>query len=241
MHPVPGGDLAPGEPLLLTEAPEFSGRRCGFAHPARAAGTEPATTGSDRNGVLQQPRPHQMRRRVQPLRDRGESTNPRPRTAAATGPWVGRCTGVNAPLGRFFNDPDGGVRLGLGEPTPHSASTDPQPVRDRGGRQITAEFGKFLPGWRSQLTPESAGTSRADLNSRLQQPPSHRPRPHPVLSLEISGRPLLVHIQPAQHRRCRVIPGGQRHGVSGGHRATLNTGAAHCATSGTAAGPTTCE
>ena len=90
-------------------------------------------------------------------------------------------------------------------------------------RQTSAEFGQFSRGWRNELPPEAAGTARADLNPRVQQPPPHRRRPDPVASLEIGHRPLLDRIQPAQRRRCRAIPAGQRHGVSGGHHATLNT------------------
>ena len=90
-------------------------------------------------------------------------------------------------------------------------------------RQTSAEFGQFSRGWRNELPPEAAGTARADLNPRVQQPPPHRRRPDPVANLEIGHRPLLDRIQPAQRRRCRAIPAGQRHGVSGGHHATLNT------------------
>ena len=97
VHPVPGGQLAPGEPLLLAEAPELGGRRRRFAHPARAAGTEPATARSDRDVVLQQPGPHQMRRRVQPLRDRGDRQTRRPRTAAAAGRWWAAAPGSARP------------------------------------------------------------------------------------------------------------------------------------------------
>ena len=222
VHPVPGGQLAPGEPLLLAEPPELGGRRRRFAHPARAAGTEPATTRSDRDVVLQQPRPHQMRRRVQPLRDRGDRQTvlhvqlPQP---VGGGPLHRG----QRPPGPVLQRPGRRRQPGLGEPPPHGATADPQPLRDRGCRQITAEFGQFLRGWRSELTPESAGTGRADLDPRLQQPPPHRRRPDPVPSLQIGGRPLLDHIQPAQRRRSRAIPAGQRHGVSGGHRASLNT------------------
>ena len=108
VHPVPGGELARESRSCSRRRRSSAAGGARFAHPARAAGTEPATARSDRNVVLQQPRPHQMRRRVQPLGDRGDRQTvvhvqlPQP---VGGGPLHRG----QRPLGRFFNDPDGGV------------------------------------------------------------------------------------------------------------------------------------
>ena len=91
------------------------------------------------------------------------------------------------------------------------------------GSPVPANLGRVRPVLAGMAQRVAAGTARADLNPRVQQPPPHRRRPDPVANLEIGHRPLLDRIQPAQRRRCRAIPAGQRHGVSGGHHATLNT------------------
>ena len=69
------------------------------------------------------------------------------------------------PPGSVLQRPGRRREPGLGEPPPHGAGTDPQPLRDLGSRQTTAEFGQFLPGRGNELTPVSAGTARANLQS----------------------------------------------------------------------------
>src|SRR5664280_370302 len=108
----------------------------------------------------------QMRRRVQPLRDR---------VNRQTVPHVQLPQPVNGgplhrgqrPPGSVLQRPRRRRELSLGEPTPHGGSVDSQPLSDLRCRQTSAEFGQFSRGWRSELTPESAGTARADLLSLI--------------------------------------------------------------------------